>query len=820
MTPRSMLPWILRVVLLTFLPVGLPGFGAMEAAAQSVPDVVESLEVSGNLRVERDAILNRSRLRPGDRITPAALGDTIRGVYELGLFRNIEIDAAPGTTGYVVTILVTEKPAVAEIVYEGLDELDRSDVDEVLTFQRGQVLDESRVRASARAIVNLYREKGYYLIDVTSRIEEARPGEVRVVYTLREGAKVKVARVRFVGNTALSDEQLQSVMMTREGGLLDFLTSFGTFQRENFQADMQRILFLHYDSGYLDVAVGDPLVELSRDRTEIYITIPIQEGQPYDIADVSVSGELLIPQEEVMRMVTASPGRRFSSTTMRTDIERLTNFYKDQGYANVNVNLLTNQSATNRTIGIQYDVELGELCYIGRIEFRGNALTRERVMRRELLIDEGDQYSGTRIRRSRDYVRRLGFFEDVTYRERANPNNPRIIDIEFEVTERPTRSIQVGAGFSSVDSFIATAQIAENNLFGRGQSLTLNLQLSAIRTIFILSFFEPRLLGSEVQFGVDLFKRAILLTEFERDSQGVGLTLGYRPFGRHDYWRDLALSVGYNLESVRIRNQGLFGRTLGVITRRFSGGLTSSISATALLDRRDDRMFAANGYYLLARGEIAEDWLGSENEFYRLTGIVRLYSQPRFLNCGPADTTVGGTGGGFTSGACRWFRNWVGRVNFEIGYVGTTNPEKDVPVFERYYVGGPLSVRGFQRLTLSPTEPAGASSDPYAPTRNLIVGGYKQIIVNVELEFPLLTTLGLSGVVFADAGNAFSQDQPYSLRLDAINGMDGSVLRTALGFGIRWRSPIGPLRFEWGYPLVPQPGEDTSVFEFSIQNAF
>lgn len=791
------------------------------APAAGQPQVVESVEVDGNLRVEDAAVLGRARFTEGQAIDPRMLGNAIRSIYELGLFNDIRIDARPGTTGYILTIVVVEKPAVGSIRFDGIDELSEEDLTEVLVFQVQAVLDENAVRRSERAIVDLYREKGFYLAEVRSEIVPRGAGEVEVVFSIREQAKVKVSRVAFVGNQTLSAEDLQAVMMTREGGLLDFLTSHGTFQRENFQADVQRIMYLYYDSGYLDVSVGDPLVTLSRDRNEIYVTIPIVEGEPYDVLDVSVSGDLLASQQELVSSSRLPPGERLRMSTVREDIERLTLRYKDAGYANVNIDFLPQANRETRQVSVQYDITQGEVCSIGRITFAGNTLTRDLVMRREMIISEGDQYSGTRINRSRDYIRRLGFFEDVQVREQARPGDPTVIDLQITVVERPTRSLQVGAGFSSADNFIATAQISENNLFGRGQSLTFNLQLSALRTIFVLSFFEPYLFDTRVQLGADVFKRSIVLSEFERDSQGFGITLGYRPFIQHDYWRDLSVTFGYNLESVRVIAGGTLGRASDVITRRFDGGLTSAISAALTLDRRDDRMFTRNGMYHVARAELAESVLGSENEFYRLTGISRFYTDLTFLPCADrARTPVQMQSEAFGDQVCRWLGNWTARANLEIGYVGPTNAQRDVPIFERYYVGGPTSVRGFERLSLSPSEPSGSRLSPDAITRDLLVGGYRQLLLNFELEFPVLTSLGLTGVLFADAGNAFEQDQSYSLRLDVFDPDGRNVLRTAAGFGVRWRSPIGPLRFEWGYPLAPRDDERRSVFEFSIQNAF
>lgn len=783
--------------------------------------VVDALDVEGNLRVEDEAVLRAAGIEPGDPLTPRMLGDAIRRVYALELFEDIVIDAR--AVGDVITLVfvVSEKPAIESVSYEGNRAIDDDELEEELALRAGSVLDENAIEDGARRIEELYREKGFYLVEVSWALQPAAPGSVDVVYTVREEARVRVERVSFVGNVDLDDRQLGRSIFTRPGSLLSFLTQQGRFKEDEFENDLQRLRFAYYEEGYLDVVVGDPAVELTRDRAGIVVSIPIAEGDQYTVSDVSVSGDMLVSQEELMsEYVRTEPGAIFRSSSVRGDIERLTEVYRDAGYANVNVNMLTRQDPVGDTVGLQYDIDQGELCYIGRIEFAGNSLTRDRVIRRELLIEEGDQYSGTDLDRSLAYVRRLGYFEDVQLREEPRRDNPRIIDLVIEVTERPTRSLQVGAGFSSADSFIATAEVRENNLFGRGQSLTLNAQVSALRTIFVLSFIEPYLANTRVLLSLDLFRREEILPSFERQSAGFGLGFGYRPFRRHDFWRDLQFTWGYQLENVSITSGGSTTSLSGA-ARRSTGGLTSGANVGMSLDRRDDRLVTTRGSYQSVNLEVSDSIFGSENEFYRVRAASRWYATPSFIDCGDGEASENRFRRRSVSrGVCRWLSSWVAKVNVELGVVGTTNPLKDVPIFERFFVGGPTTVRGFERFSLSPTQPGASRTSPEMSLRDELVGGHRQLLMNVELEFPLVQMLGLRGVVFFDAGNAFDATEPFTLAMDLWDGPDGNVLRTAVGWGFRWRSPIGPLRFEWGYPLVRDQGERRAVFEFSIQNSF
>ncbi len=816
---RSTANAVLWTVLSVALCMGLSAVIAPAAAvAQAAPEAynVSEVLIEGNRRVEDEAIRRQIRIVPGTMLTPRAVGDDVRAVYGLGVFDDVQVDAEPGPDGVVVTFIVVEKPSIAAIEYEGDQKLGEDDFNEVLDLRVGAILDESAVRRTARALEDLYREKGYFLVEVDYEIEPAREGSVTVRFLIAEYAKISVASVTLLGNEALEDSEIVRYMQTRPGNFLSFIAGTGKFDLANLESDLQTIRVLYYDNGYLDVAVSDPVVELSRDRESIFVTIPLTEGDQYTVSSVGVSGELLEAPAEAMERVELEAGQTFRSSAVREDIERMQNHYKDLGYAFANVNLLTNLDPESDTIDITYDLERGELTYIGRIRFVGNASTRDRVLRREMAIEEGDLYSVTDLERSKLYIRQLGFFENVTIRERPSALGQNLIDLEVEIVERHTRSLQIGAGFSSVENFLATAQVSENNLMGRGQSLTLNAMFSSVRQLFVLTFSEPHLWGSRVSLQTDIFNRSLQYSNFDRLSRGASLSLGYRPFQDHAFWRSLTFYGGYRVESVALRNV-----TSTRSSSLYQDGLTSSLTTGVSLDRRNDRVTTTRGYYLSVNNELADAAWGSDFEFDRVRGIARVYTQPRFVDCVErGEASVGR--GRVLQGACRWFRGFVLRGNFEMGYVGATAPNEIVPVSERFYPGGPNSVRGFEQFSLGPRVPASSSdSNPASNIVDVVDGGTRELLLNLELEFPLVNAVGIRGVVFADAGNAFAVDDPYSFRLDAFGDEeDNLVLRTALGFGFRWQSPLGMLRFEWGFPIQRREDERATVFNFSIGPSF
>ena len=810
---------MIRRLWLQWLAIGLMTVIALTTAASPAaaqPVQIVDVRVDGNVRVESEAVLRQLRTRAGSEITLRTLGRDVRAVYDLGFFDDVHVEATETEDGIVLTFVVAEKPSIGLVEFVGADALGEEDFEEAVSLRVGAILDETAVRRAANSLEDLYREKGYFLVEVDYEIVDGDPGEVIVRFHVSEFAKVRVAAVTIVGNESISDGDIQRYLQTRPGTFLSFITGTGKFDIEVLQSDLQTLRMIYYESGYIDIDVEDPVVELSRDRESIFVTIPITEGPQYTISSVSVSGELLESQEETMERLSAEAGDVFRSSTIREDIEALQSYYQDLGYAYATVNLPTTQDAENETIGITYDVQRGELAYVGRIRFVGNGSTRDRVLRREVAIAEGDLYSRTGIELSKAYLQRLGFFESVEVRERPSSLGANLIDLEVEVVERHTRSLQIGAGFSSVESFLATAQISENNLMGRGQSLSLNAMFSSVRQLFVLSFIEPHLWGSAVSLQLDVFNRSLALRNFDRLSRGASASFGYRPFRHHQFWRNLTFYAGYRIEDIRLRNVSTTRSS-----RFFQNGLTSTLTQGVAYDARNDRFTPTEGYYLAINNDWADAAWGSDFQFDRVRGIGRLYQEADFLDCAERGEAVAG-GARVVQAACRWFRAWVFRTNFEIGFIGSTAPNEIVPASERYYPGGPNSVRGFEQFSLGPRVPTPASgSSPVSSVRDVAEGGTRELLLNLELEFPLVNAVGIRGVLFADAGNAFGVGDPYSMRLDVLRDRDDNlVLRTALGFGFRWQSPLGMLRFEWGFPLQVRENERRTVFNFSIGPSF
>ena len=778
-------------------PADLP-----EGVAAREGEVIDEIRVRGNRRVEAESILQQVRTAAGRPIDLRTISQDIERVFKLGYFEDIRVDATRTEEGRViVTFIVNEKPSITAIRYVGNEALDQEEIEEVVNLRKFAILDVSQVKQNAEKIRELYAEKGYYLAEVDYEIEidPQAPEQAVVVFEIREFQKVEVKRVTLLGNRNIPDEELKAVMLTRPGDFLSFITDFGNFKEQAFEQDLQRLTAYYYDKGYVQVEISQPTVRLSRDKRYLYITVRIKEGPRFKVGSVELQGDFIAPRGRLDELTELKGDDFFSYGTMRRDVERLRDFYQDAGYAYVNVNPLTQVDAENQSVDVVYDLQKGNKVYFGRIDIVGNVKTRDKVIRRELTIEEGDLYSNEDIERSRRNVLRLGFFEKVEISTQRGERDD-VINARVEVVERPTGTFQLGAGFSSAENIIANAQISQNNLFGRGQTLAFQLQYSSLRTLFNLTFREPYLFDSNWQLSFDLYNFGYVLPNYERTSTGGRVEVGYpfQIFG--DYNDDLVLSLTYKLENVSLEPRGVSGRAAAAAqSTLFQGGLTSSVLFSGRLDLRNDRLFPTDGSYHSASVEVADDvWTVSENEFIKYDVNTRWYV-PLF-----------------------W--QFVLRFQAQAGFVFNIDPNKPVPLFERYFIGGPNTVRGFRRFSLGPArEVARNSADPGTDLTAFRIGGNKRLVFTSEIEFPILTAINLKGVLFFDAGNAFDDDQPLTLALDVFSDADDlydDTLRTAVGLGFRWFSPIGPLRFEWGIPLARLRDEQPLVFEFSIGPAF
>jgi outer membrane protein insertion porin family len=774
---------------------------ALAPATALAAPIVQEVRIEGNRRVEPDAIANAISLKKGAPYDARKIQADVRALMKLGLFSDVEVDRAGTRDAPVLIYRVKERPALREWRVEGNEEFSKKDLEETVTLKPGQLVDPAVVQKDVKKIQEKYVEKGYYLAEVSSRLEDKPDNQVDVIFVVREQAKVQVKEVHFIGNAHLPAEELQRVMQTREGSLLSALSDAGTYREEALQRDVQAIQALYLDHGYVTVKVGTPSVALSPDRRFIYVTIPVEEGEQYTIGKIAFEGQLLDQERTLRKILKTRSGTLFSRSDVAADLFAMGDVYKDLGHAYVNVTPLTATDPEKRIVDLTFDVQPGKVVYFERIEVVGNEKTRDKVIRRELRIYEGRKFSGTGMKQSKQRVTALGFFETAEITTKPGSSDDKIV-AEVTVKERPTGTFQLGMGFSSYENFILTGQISQQNFFGWGQTLSLQVQWSKIRQLGQIQFVEPYFLDTRWTFAFDLYMTEGIYTTFTRKSLGGSMTWGYELSGLDRWWafakhlEDVRLFATYTNERVDVTSTDV----QTTAQANFRSGTTSSLRLSLQWDKRDNRLFPSNGFFLSGSAEFAPPALaptslfGHEvNLFTRYAVDVRAYRPV--------------------------WKGIIARGKLTLGLIHEWDAEHPIPISELFYVGGINSVRGYRYLSIAPREAVRASNTPISPTREIVVGGDKQAILNLELEFPVFGEAGIKGVVFYDLGNAFASGR-YS---------DPAVpwsLYKSFGFGLRWFSPIGPLRFEWGFPLnrrkdvqgnyIDQPLD----FQFTIGNFF
>lgn len=818
----------------TFRPALLE-FAEVEDEVWNQP--ISEIRFRGNRRVESEAMRIELDSNVGELVTPEKLSRDLKALWALGYFEDVSVEGELTAAGVVLTYVVKERPTIRKLIVEGNSKVKLDDINEVLDVEQNAVLELGAIKANVEQIKALYTQSGFFLaeVDYAVRPVEGQPGKVDVVFVINEAEEVIVRSITFVGNKALSDDDLRKVMITRVGGYFTVVSkkSGGVFNRDAFVADYANLRAFYADSGYFDADFEDVELALSPDRRFVHLTIAVDEGPQYRIGAISgreqtrAGEDALFPPAILAESIdpllrvgdVASAGKL---QLIQQDIERR---YKDKGYAYVNVLPNYQQDREKLLLYVDYQIDKGPLVYIERVNIFGNDRTADKVIRREIVLREGDLYSESGKEATQLRVLQLGYFDDVQISTTRGSADDRIV-VNVEVAEKLTGTFQIGAGFSTIENFVLQAQIQYDNFLGRGTTVTLVAQLSSLRRLFNFSYSTRYFLDSNWWFIINVFNNSNVFPTFTRASTGFAVSWGY-PIPKV---RGLTAFLGYNLEYVRV-GFGAVGAIGGIfapgattalpdqalINNLFANGLTSAVTARLQYDTRDNYLFPTSGMFHQLRGEWASRYFGSENEYNRYTLDTRFYV--------PVIKTE------------RNFRAWVVfRTNFQIGYIHSPT-RKGVPVFERYFPGGIYGagqIRGYRLRQLGPRILVQASPNPSSILYPFEVGGNLLTALNLELEFMVVPPANIKAVIFADIGNAFNTEAQYCQEPnpDQLPKSDPCVpfalksLRYSMGFGFRWQSPIGPLRFEWGFPLDRLGGtallapEDPVVFEFNVGTGF
>lgn len=752
-----------------FVAVVLLGAG-LDSAPAWAEAVVRDITTRGNVRVDSKTMLDVIESRVGSAYSPDKVRKDIQALYRLGAFDNVSVEKAASKGGVGLVYVVSERTQVSKVSFSGNKKVKEEKLRELIEVKAFGAVDAERLDRSIKRIRDHYISEGYHLAEVTTEFRKI-PGSdsQELVFQIREGSPIRIRRVNFIGNKAFSDKELRKKIKSREKGFFSFFGGGGKYQDEGVKRDSAFLLYHYQNNGYLKVQVSPPEVSLSRDRRSITLTYHIEEGKQYTVKNVGVEGNIITTSEELTSKLQLKKGQLYARKDVEEDLMKLSQIYGDQGYAFANIQPRIIPHDEDLTADVTYMVQKGPRVIIEKINIIGNTITRDKVLRREILLQENSLYNETKLRQSQQRLQALGYFEEVNFATPKGSSDDRI-NINISVKEKPTGTFSIGAGFSSVENFIFTASVSKQNFLGYGISGNFSTELSSKRQLFVLSFEDSHFLDSDWLFGVSGFRTVNVFTDFDRRSFGGSLSLGHRLF------ENSAVRFGYQIEDVDV---GDFRTTVPAAFNDNLSGLTSSASVTLSHDTRNNRIFPTRGLYASSSLEYAG--LGGDNDFVRWIENVRFY-QPVW-------------------------KGLVAKVNGTVAQISSLN-SLPVPLFERFFMGGVNSLRGYPLRSVGPS--VRVPSTIAGGDNRFVYGGNKMMQFNFELEFPLYEPAGFKMVTFVDAGNAFGEDQDFAIH----------KLRADYGVGLRWNSPLGPLRFEWGFPFGRDPGEDPVVFNFTIGSFF
>ncbi|HSB06986.1 MAG TPA: outer membrane protein assembly factor BamA [Thermodesulfobacteriota bacterium] len=724
-------------------------------ASYGADEVVSKITILGNVKIEEGVIRGAIKSREDRPFSVDQVREDLRSIFALGFFTDVQVDIKPTPKGEEIIFIVIEKPSIKDVVIKGHQKVKLDDIKEKMTLTPRSILNPEKVKENAEQIRKLYFSKGYYGVKVEDKIDTLETNEVVVTFQITEGPKGRIKKITFKGNKHIKSSDLKKIMTTKKWGVLSILTKSGILDEDVLKNDTQLLTAYYIDMGYLDAKVSEPKIDL-RDPKRIQIEMEITEGPQYRIGTIDVKGDVLTTKEDLFKVIKVKRNDVYRNSEVRKDVNALTERFANQGYAYVEVNPEPAVEPKDLIVNLTFEIEKKKRVSFEKIQVIGNTKTRDKVVRRELLVAEGELYNATDLSTSRDRLKRTGYFKEVDLATSRGSTDEKI-NLDVKVEEAPTGALSFGLGYSSLDKVVGSASVSDRNLFGLGYIGSLRFKLGRLSKDLRVSFTDPYFLGYRYSAGTDLYYET---REF--DTYSYKIKGGDLRFGK-ELTQKLRVDMMYKLENVNVFN--VSDEASFFIFSQEGEKWTSGLSFTFTRDTRDD-YFAPNrgskhSLMLMNAGGI----LGGDNYF-----VKSLFQTSWFFPM-PLKTVYN-------------FRASLGTIK---SYGG-----RETPIYEKFFVGGLSTVRGFEYGMAGPVDEA---LEP--------IGANHMLVFNNELVFPLSREIGLRGAVFLDFGKGADQ---WNKLLP---------LRIGYGVGIRWFSPFGPIHIDIGFNPSPKSGEKSRVIDFT-----
>ncbi|WP_339334521.1 outer membrane protein assembly factor BamA [uncultured Maricaulis sp.] len=792
---------VLRVLFAALMTVSVSAIATAQQSGAEVPattqaevqqpvaaPVIRQILVEGNQRVEADTVLSYLLLQPGQPFDSRLVNLSIQTLFATGLFSDVQME----DRGEIVIVRVQENPIINRVILEGNSAIDDEKITDEIQAQPRAIFTRSRVQSDVQRIIEVYRRSGRFAATVTPKIVEQPQNRVDLIFEISEGPVTGVRRINFIGNESYSDRRLRRELVTRESRWWRFFSSNDNYDPDRLEYDRELLRQFYSNQGYANFRVLSAVAELTPDQRDFYITITIDEGEVYNFGEVTVRTEIPdLNPEFLQAILPVQEGDLFQGQLIEDSIDALTFSAGAAGYAFVNVRPLSSRNRDDRTVDVEFVIDEGPRVYIERIDISGNTRTVDQVIRRELDIVEGDAFNQVLMDRSRNNIRRLGFFEDVEVEETPG-SAPDRARVNVAVTEQPTGELAFGAGFSSTDAFLVDLSISERNLRGRGQFLRFRISASSNRESLDIRFTEPRFLDRNLAAGFDLFRvNSDFLSEasFQTESTGASLRLGFPVTASTN------LQLGY---TYRTDNVLVFSSASSALLNQAGSRATSVLTYTLNWSRLNDPIEPSNGYRLQFTQGFAG--IGGDVRYVRSEINGAVY-RPFFPGLLGDDVVASFTmNGGFVL-------PWGG---------------DSVRINDRFFKGG-NSFRGFEVAGLGPRA---VSRDPNTGEliRGDALGGRLYAVGALEVSFPLglPEQYGVRGSLFTEFGTLGLLDSADQVDegTQAVFTVDDLALRASAGLSIFWDSPFGPVRFDFAQAFMREDYDRAEFFRFSSRTGF
>ncbi|MBU1384302.1 MAG: outer membrane protein assembly factor BamA [Alphaproteobacteria bacterium] len=751
-----------------------------QAAEERV--LVNRILVRGNQRIDQTTILSYLPIQAGDTVDAAVLDVALRTLTRTQLFANVQLGVQPNGD---LVVEIVENPIINQVVFEGNSALGESKLREEVTLAPRGIYTRARVQEDVGKIVELYRLSGRISATVTPKLVQLEQNRVDVVFEIDEGPETGVRAITFLGNTAYPDGDLQEVMVTKRSEWWKLFSSNDNYDPNRLDYDREQLRKFYTNRGYYDFRVLSAIAELAPDDSAFGITITLDEGDRYTFGEVDIVTENDRLNPDFLKLLLPiRSGELYESDKIESAVDALTFAAGSAGYAFVEIEPNYTANPETDTIDITFNIKEGQRVYVDRINVIGNTRTLDNVIRREMMLTEGDAFNRTLLERSRNNLRALGFFKEVTVEESRGSAPDRSV-VNVTVTEQPTGELSVGAGFSSVDSFVVNLGITERNFRGRGQNVVARVEWGSLRQQIDFRFTEPKFLGRDLRAGFDAFHSRYDLSEYssyDYRSTGGGVRLSY-PLNAYTL-----LSTRYFLKADEIIVPNNFcdsGTGSTALCDQVGSFLNSSAGYTLLVDRRNDPVRPTRGWTGTIRQDLAG--IGGDVNYVKTEADVSAYW-------------------GITP-------NWVVTAAASTGYVSGWGGDP-IRINDRFFKGG-NSFRGFETAGIGPRDLSTTDA----------LGGNFYAIGTLELTVPngLPEEYGIRTSLFTDVGTVGLLDDRYTVDANGNPSsriIDELELRASAGVSIHWRSPMGPIRFDLSHILGQEDYDKTETFRFSTSTQF